>query len=118
MSAEAKFLGPANQVEKTLSAAATSGDLLQADDGRMGVVQGLGDYASGETVTLAVAGRFKAAKKSADTWSAGATLYWDQTNEELTVTSTGNEVAGTALAAGGSGETEAKFDLNGQGASA
>jgi len=44
-------------------------------------------------------GVFELPAKSADTWDDGAVIYWDATEAELTDTSSGNTLAGTAVGA-------------------
>ncbi|HET6441670.1 MAG TPA: DUF2190 family protein [Phycisphaerae bacterium] len=44
-------------------------------------------------------GVFELPAKSADTWSDGVVIYWDATEAELTDTSAGNTLAGTAVGA-------------------
>jgi len=57
------------------------------------------DAASGATVQLATRGVFTVAKTSALAITAGAKLYWDDTNKVLTTTASTNLLVGIALEA-------------------
>jgi len=57
-------------------------------------------------VTLHLAGVFSdLVKKEGDTFAEGAVVYWDDTEKELTSTSSGNTLAGHAYVAAGSSAT-------------
>lgn len=51
------------------------------------------------TVELAVVGVFELKKTSAQAWTVGAKIYWDNTNKECTTTSSGNTLIGVATEA-------------------
>jgi predicted RecA/RadA family phage recombinase len=51
--------------------------------------------ASGEFQRLGV---FELAKVSAQAWTVGAKIYWDNTNKQCTTTSSGNTLIGVATA--------------------
>ena len=55
--------------------------------------------ASGAEVVLYREGRFTHAKTSAQAWTVGARLYWDDTNHVLTTSAAGNLPVGVAAAA-------------------
>ena len=95
----------ANAETFTLSAAAAAGDIISAPSGRLGVVQGLRDLASGDEVTVRfdLQGDFKA--KSTDTFAAAADGYWDATNKEITSTASGNTKLISVTVAKTSGQT-------------
>jgi predicted RecA/RadA family phage recombinase len=59
--------------------------------------------ANAATVVGVTEGVFTLAKLSTDVVTQGATLYWDDTNKRLTLTSAGNTKAGYAIAAAGNG---------------
>lgn len=69
--------------------------------------------AVGEQVEVCVAGVFTLAKKSADTPTAFAKAYWDDTNKEVTTTASGNSLVGVFTEAVASGVTTAAVRLNG-----
>jgi predicted RecA/RadA family phage recombinase len=77
---------------------------------RVGVA--LDAIANGAVGPLQVEGVFSLAKKSTDVIAQGAIVYWDDTNKEVTTTSTSNTLMGYAIAAAGSGITTAKVKLN------
>lgn len=53
---------------------------------------------SGAKVVLKTCGVFTLAKNSAEAWTVGAKIYWDNTNKVCTTTSSGNTLIGVALA--------------------
>ncbi len=63
------------------------------------------------TVVGVVEGVFDIPKLSTDVVTQGATLYWDDTNKRLTLTSAGNTKAGYATAAAGNGVTTVSIRL-------
>ena len=54
---------------------------------------------TGEDVVLVRRGVFEHAKTSAQAWTQGAKVYWDNTNSVFTTTATGNTLVGVAAAA-------------------
>ncbi|UWQ59961.1 DUF2190 family protein [Leisingera caerulea] len=54
---------------------------------------------SGEPVQVKRRGVFELPKASAQAWSDGDKLYWDDANKVLTTTATGNTLCGAAVAA-------------------
>jgi predicted RecA/RadA family phage recombinase len=86
------------------------GDVVELTAPTGGVVSGTG-YLIGSlfviaTVTAAEAAKFNAqvtgvvsyAKVSAQAWTEGAKVYWDNTAKNFTTTSSGNTLAGVAVA--------------------
>lgn len=57
------------------------------------------DAASGAAVTLKRGGVVTHAKTSAQAWTVGALIYWDDTNKVFTTTASGNTLVGAAMAA-------------------
>ena len=57
------------------------------------------DALSGADVVLVRRGVFTLAKTSAQAWTVGAKLYWDDTNKVATTTATANTLIGAARAA-------------------
>ncbi|WP_353472329.1 DUF2190 family protein [Salipiger sp. H15] len=55
--------------------------------------------ASGGDVVMVRGGVFEVAKTSAQAWTIGAKIYWDDTNKLFTTTATSNTLCGVALAA-------------------
>lgn len=81
----------------------------------MGEVVGvaLADIGAGETGAVQVSGVWELPKLSTDVVTQGAILYWDDTNNRLTITASTHKVAGAAVAAAGSGATTARVKLRG-----
>ena len=52
-------------------------------------------------------------KLTSDDVTAGAKLYWDNTNKRLTLTSSGNTLVGAAIAAAGTSATTVSVLLDG-----
>ena len=55
------------------------------------------DAESGATVALVRSGVFTHAKTSAQAWTVGAKLYWDDTNKVFTTAASGNTLVGVAM---------------------
>lgn len=74
--------------------------LSSGDGALVGTVFGVADAdaASGADVVLVRRGVFDLAKTSAQAWTLGAKLYWDDTNKVATTTASGNTLIGAALA--------------------
>ena len=58
----------------------------------------MADLANAERGNFAVEGVFSLKKTSAQAWTEGAKIYWDNTNKECTTTSTSNTLIGVAAA--------------------
>ncbi|WP_146592326.1 DUF2190 family protein [Puniceibacterium confluentis] len=56
------------------------------------------DAVSAADVVLVRRGAFELAKTSAQAWTVGAKLYWDDTAKVVTTTATANTLIGAALA--------------------
>ena len=67
---------------------------------------------NGAVGVAAMSGVFTLPKLSTDVVAIGVLLYWDNTNKRLTVTSSGNTLAGYAFEAAGSGVATVKIKLN------
>lgn len=72
-----------------------------------------GDAANGADVVLATEGVFTLAKVSAQAWTVGAAIYWDNTDKVCTTTSTSNTLIGKALAAAANPSSTGVVRLNG-----
>lgn len=70
------------------------------------------DIANGDSGVLAMEGVYNITKLGTDVVAQGALLYWDNTNKRLTVTSSGNTLAGFAFAAAGNGVTSVDICIN------
>jgi predicted RecA/RadA family phage recombinase len=74
-----------------------------------------GDAASGATIEAALTGVFDLTKIGSQAWTAGAKVYWDDTNKRCTTVATDNTLIGVAVeaVAGGAGDTTGRVRLNG-----
>lgn len=101
------YIGPGNAVTVVMPYAVNAGaGVLKG--AIFGVAQNT--YASGATGVLALGGVFTNLVKASGTgeaWSVGDRLYWNDTNKNLTKTSTGNFCVGYALEAVGTAVTTA-----------
>lgn len=70
------------------------------------------NIANGASGSLAMDGVYSVAKLSTDVVAQGVLLYWDDTNDRMTVTATSNTLAGYATAAAGNGATTVKIRIN------
>lgn len=68
---------------------------------------------SGAEVEADTVGVFDLPKLSTDVVTAGALLYWDNTNKRLTLTSSTHKLVGVALAGAGNGVATVRIRLNG-----
>jgi len=69
--------------------------------------------ASGAPVEGMVEGVFDLAKTSAQAWSVGDLVYWDDTNKLATTTATGNTLMGVATATAANPSATGRVRLNG-----
>lgn len=75
----------------------------------------LGDVTSGATGRFAVTGVWELAKTSAEAWTVGALIYWDDTNKVCTTDdgSGSNKLIGVAVAAAANPSSTGVVRLNG-----
>lgn len=73
----------------------------------------LGTVASGAAGEFAVTGEWTLAKTSAQAWTVGALIYWDDTNKVCTTTSTSNKLIGVATAVAANPSSTGQVRLNG-----
>ncbi len=71
------------------------------------------DAVSGDNVEGVVEGVFSLAKVSAQAWTAGAPIYWDNTAKNCTTTATSNKLIGVAVAAAANPSSVGSVRLNG-----
>lgn len=79
--------------------------------GLFGVAQA--DVSSGDTAALVTRGVFTLPKTSAQAWTVGAAIYWDDTNKVCTTTASGNTLVGKALAVAANPSATGTVRLNG-----
>lgn len=70
------------------------------------------DIAANTLGSVATKGVWRLPKNNSQAFSIGQKLYWDATNDVLTITATGNKLAGCAAAAAGASDTEGLVLLN------
>lgn len=68
---------------------------------------------TGAAVEGLTAGVVEVAKTSAQAWTVGAKVYWDDTAKEFTTTSTSNTLAGVAVAVATNPSATGRVRLNG-----
>lgn len=68
---------------------------------------------SGAQASFALTGVFTLPKTSAQAWTVGAKIYWDDTNKECTTTSSGNTLIGVAVAVADNPSSTGQVRLNG-----
>jgi len=96
MSAEALYYGDHNRVDLVATGAIASGEIIQLDDGRVGVYEGLNAAETGDTVSLRTEGVFKILTAAATTFAAGDPVFWDA-SASLAVASSAALVGSTDL---------------------
>ncbi len=67
----------------------------------------------GVEVELVTVGVFDLAKTSAEAWTVGAKVYWDDTAKECTTVATDNTLVGVALLTAANSSTTGRVRLNG-----
>jgi len=77
-----------------------------------GIAQG--DVLSGANVVLVRKGVFSVAKVSAQAWTVGAKIYWDDTAKLFTTVATSNTLVGAATAAAANPSAVGEALLTGQ----
>lgn len=109
--AQAIYINSGETIDYTPSLAVAAGDIVVQGD-LVGVANR--PIAANTPGTLTVAGVFDVAKDAATVFSAGAKVYWDDTNN-LAVTADGggtNKLLGKAVAAAGNGLTLVRVRLS------
>jgi len=71
------------------------------------------DALSGASVEVEVDGVFDIEKVSAQAWTAGALIYWDDTAKNATSVSTSNKLIGVAVQAAANPSSTGRVRLNG-----
>lgn len=71
------------------------------------------DALSGASVEVDVDGVFDIEKVSAQAWTAGALIYWDDTAKNATSVSTSNKLIGVAVQAAANPSSTGRVRLNG-----
>lgn len=95
---------------------AAPADVLSGAGVKVGMIFGVacGDAVSGADVEIAVSGVFSLAKTSAQAWSVGDPIYWNNTSKVCTTATTaGNIFIGVAAAAAANPSATGTVRLNG-----
>lgn len=71
------------------------------------------DAENGADVVGNVCGVYEVAKVSAQAWTVGALIYWDNSAKNFTTTSSANTLAGVAVAAAANPSSTGVLRLNG-----
>lgn len=81
----------------------------------VGTLFGVAAYnaASGDSVEIVTEGAFDLPKLSAQAWTFGAAIYWDDTNKWTTTVSSGNTLIGKAIAVAANPSATGSVRLNG-----
>ena len=95
-------------------------DIVQSNDIESGDVVLIGELIGVQTNqikkdengSVAVSGVFKVVKKSADTFTAGQKVYWDNTLKQATSTASGNTLMGITVAQAGSSDSNVLVKIN------
>ena len=96
-------------VDYTPGAAVAAGDVVVQGD-LVGVVKR--PIAANELGAVEVAGVFDFAKNTGVAYSVGTILYWDDTNNVVTTTATGNKQIGKSVRAAASADTTVRVRLS------
>ena len=72
-----------------------------------------GTYAISEVGEFTTRGVFELAKTSAQAWTVGQLIYWDDTNKVATSVSTSNKLIGVAVAVAANPSSTGTVRLNG-----
>lgn len=94
-------------------AAYNPGDIIVRPDATLAILDGLESTISGQLISpepLVPSNILVIDAPSASTWSAGASVYWDNTNKVFTATSSGNTYAGKAIVAKTNGQLTNKLN--------
>lgn len=105
-----------NYVQTGSNVTLTAPYALSSGDGALvGALFGVAatDAANGADVVLVTEGVFDLAKASAQAWTVGTAIYWDDSDKECTTTSTDNTKIGVALVAAANPSATGRVRLNG-----
>lgn len=104
------FYGPGDVLELTAPYIRTGGQGMLV--GSLFAVC-LQDLASGAAGSAKVSGEWTLDKTSAQAWTVGAKIYWDDTAKVCTTTSTSNTLIGVATAVAANPSSTGRVRLNG-----
>lgn len=104
------FVQPGDVVSLVAPADVASGEGL-----KVGAIVGIATHAAkaGEKVETKLGGVFDVKKTSAQAWTPGAAIYWDDAAKAFTTTSSGNTKVGAALLDAANPSDVGRVRLNG-----
>lgn len=88
------YIQPGEHITLTMAAAVLPGAGVLVGD-IFGIAQGAA--AQGEQVVLVRRGVFRLPKTSAQAWTVGAKIYWNDTDKVCTTAASGNKLIGAAV---------------------
>jgi predicted RecA/RadA family phage recombinase len=106
---QATFIQDGKYIDHTPAGALASGDVVVQGD-LVGVT--VRPLAVGELGSLAVDGVFDFNKNTGVAFTVGQILYWDDTNNVVTATATGNKQIGKVVRAAATTDTSVRVRLN------
>jgi predicted RecA/RadA family phage recombinase len=109
----ATFVQEGKSIDYTPGSAVASGDVI-VQGGLVGIA--VVPIAANDLGALTVEGVFNFTKNSGETWAVGDAIYWDESEEEATLTSSGNVYLGLCVLASASALTTGNVKLQGPGA--
>lgn len=106
-----------NQVQKgdAMTVTAPAGGMVSGQGYLFGSMFGVAaeTVAAGVQTTIWLVGVYTLAKNSAEAWTVGELVYWDNTAFHCTATATSNKLIGVAEAAAGNPSSVGNVRLNG-----
>lgn len=106
---QATFVQDGRMIDHTPVGALASGDVVVQGD-LIGVT--VRPLAAGELGSLVVDGIFDFAKNTGVAYTVGQILYWDDTNNVVTTTATGNKQLGKVVRAAATTDTSVRVRLS------
>lgn len=106
---QATYVQEGELIDYTPGSAIAAGEVVVQGD-LVGVVAR--PLAAGELGALLVWGVFDIAKNTNVSYAAGTILYWDDTNNVVTTTATGNKQIGKAVRAAATADTTVRVRLS------
>jgi len=109
MAVQAQYVHEGDYIDYTPGSAIAAGDVVVQGD-LVGVAKG--DIAAGKLGAIAMTGVFDFAKNTGVAYSVGTILYWDDTNNVVTTTASGNKQLGKVVRAAASADTTVRVRLS------
>ena len=107
--AQAQFIHDGEAIDHTPGANVAAGDVVVQGD-LVGVAKK--DIVANALGALAVTGVFDFAKSGGVAYTVGQILYWDDTNNVVTTTATGNKQIGKVVRAAASADTTVRVRMS------